>query len=273
MKYMTFNGSCSFAGIANMLEQHGFDTDDRTIALGMDLPYLFVQENGVYMAGPMLQSACWFDLYLNAIGFELQENSVKSENLPGLLKQHPTAMIGLYMGNRREKHAVVYTGTKDGMLEFINNKWERDPSPERFALTQADLRSKTDDTAMVAVLKRVSPHRRDTLPMIRASVPVIHKNLSEILALSCQTVSVRELQGKLNTLFRPLLLDGITMLGLLEETELAAAFTSVQIDFLNALRSDADTPVCLGAHLPMDDFRRSVDRYIRLIEDRCTRSI
>ena len=42
MKYMTFNSSCSYAGIANMLEQDGVNTTDREIALGMKLPYLFV---------------------------------------------------------------------------------------------------------------------------------------------------------------------------------------------------------------------------------------
>ncbi len=71
MKYMTFNFSCSYAGVANMLEQYGIDTDDRSIAMGMKLPYLFAYENGVYMAGPMLQSAAWFNLYLNPIGFEM----------------------------------------------------------------------------------------------------------------------------------------------------------------------------------------------------------
>ena len=54
MKYMTFNSSCSYAGVANMLEQYGVDVEDRIIALGMKLPYLFAQEGGVYMAGPML---------------------------------------------------------------------------------------------------------------------------------------------------------------------------------------------------------------------------
>ena len=33
MKYMTFNSSCAYAGVANMLECFGVDTQDRTIAL------------------------------------------------------------------------------------------------------------------------------------------------------------------------------------------------------------------------------------------------
>jgi len=46
MKYMTFNSSCSYAGVANMLAQYGIDTYDRTIAQKMKLPYLFAREDG-----------------------------------------------------------------------------------------------------------------------------------------------------------------------------------------------------------------------------------
>lgn len=35
MKYMTFNSSCSYAGVANMLDQYSVDTNDRSIAMGM----------------------------------------------------------------------------------------------------------------------------------------------------------------------------------------------------------------------------------------------
>lgn len=49
MKYMSFNSSCAFAGVANMLQQLGIDVQDRDIALGMKLPYLFVKEDDVYL--------------------------------------------------------------------------------------------------------------------------------------------------------------------------------------------------------------------------------
>ena len=40
-KYMTFNSSCSYAGLANMLLRYGVDTQDREIARDMKLPFLF----------------------------------------------------------------------------------------------------------------------------------------------------------------------------------------------------------------------------------------
>ena len=56
-KYMTFNSSCSYAGLANMLLRYGVDTQDREIAMDMKLPFLFAYEEGEYRAGPMLQGA------------------------------------------------------------------------------------------------------------------------------------------------------------------------------------------------------------------------
>ena len=64
MKYMTFNSSCSYAGLANLLSFYGIDIEDRKIALEMDLPFLFDCEDGCYVSGPMLQGEKWFNLYL-----------------------------------------------------------------------------------------------------------------------------------------------------------------------------------------------------------------
>ena len=40
MKYMTFNSSCTYAGLANMLMERGIDVEDYEIALEMKLPFL-----------------------------------------------------------------------------------------------------------------------------------------------------------------------------------------------------------------------------------------
>lgn len=75
-KYMTFNSSCSYAGLANMLLRYGVDTQDREIARDMKLPFLFACEEDEYRAGPMLQGAQWFNLYLHPRGLEMRETEV-----------------------------------------------------------------------------------------------------------------------------------------------------------------------------------------------------
>ena len=76
MKYMTFNSSCSFAGIANMLERMGYAYEDYQVAAGMELPYIVARDNGGYIAGAMLQEKKYFDIFLKkAEGFFVFEGN------------------------------------------------------------------------------------------------------------------------------------------------------------------------------------------------------
>ena len=93
MKYMTFNASCSYAGLANLLDWYGVDVEDRVIALKMELPYLFAREGRRYLSGPMLQGAEWFDLYLHPIGFTFIERRLEREEVCSFLKDHPPACL------------------------------------------------------------------------------------------------------------------------------------------------------------------------------------
>ena len=265
MKYMTFNSSCSYAGVANMLEQHGVDSDDRSIAIRIKLPYLFSHENGVYMAGPMLQSADWFNLYLNPIGFNMVEKEVLAEQVPTYLMQQKTAMLGLQV-DESGKHAVVYTGQQDGKLLFLNNKWEHTIAPEQIALSEDELVSQISNSVMIATLDSITPKTVDLLSKIRNSVAVIRQNLLEIQIICSREESVGQLRSRLNTLFRPLLLDGITMLNLLGEGELAQRFSSLQCSFLNALKQNADMKIKLGDYLNVNELDNAAREYIRLIE-------
>lgn len=264
MKYMTFNSSCSYAGVANMLEQYGVNADDRSIAMGMKLPYLFYYENGTYMAGPMLQSAEWFNLYLQPVGFEMNEKEIPAVQVPEYLKQQKTAMLGLQV-DENSKHAVVYIGTQDGKLVFLNNKWEHDPAPAQFMLTDTELLDRIGYSAMVATLEQIDPLQSDLSWCMSESITIIQKNVAEIKEVCSKPKTVGELRSMLNTLFRPLFLDGITMLDLLGERNLAEEFSQVQRKFLYALRQDADTVVVLKDYIPMDVFEDAVGAYVNLI--------
>lgn len=265
MKYMTFNSSCSYAGVANMLEQFGVNTDDRSIAMGMKLPYLFSCEDGVYMAGPMLQSAEWFNLYLHPIGFDMTEKEVPAAQVLEYLKQQKTAMLGLQVDDSG-KHAVVYTGSQDDKLVFLNNKWEHTDAPELIMLLEEELIAQIGNSAMIATLEPVLPKAIDLSTRLGNSVAVIRQNLAEIQEICAREETVALLRSRLNTVFRPLLLDGITMLGLLGNDNLASRFTEIQRLFLNALRQDATTIVRLGDYLPVDKLTAAAEEYILLIQ-------
>lgn len=161
-----------------MLEQYGVDATDRSIAMSMKLPYLFSCKDGVYMAGPMLQSAEWFNLFLHPIGFEMIEKEIPAAQVPEYLKRQRTAMLGLQAGENG-KHAVVYIGTQEGRLTFLNNKWEHDPAPAQITLTEAELLNRIGSFAMVATLVQINPKPVNLHRYMDESIPAIQKNLQK----------------------------------------------------------------------------------------------
>lgn len=135
---------------------------------------------------------------------------------------------------------------------FLNNKWEHDPAPAQLTLTETELLNRIGSFAMVATLVQINPSHSEELAEI--------KNV-------CSTPrTVGELRSMLNTLFRSFLLDGITMLGLAGETELANQFSHIQKIFLNALRQEPGTTIVPGEYLPIADLESAVDEYTVLIE-------
>ena len=262
MKYMTFNSSCAFAGVANMLSILGVEVEDRDIALGMKLPFLFEKEEGAYLAGPMLQSAKWFNLYMNPIGFEMKERFDAKEEVPAVLMAEKTAMLGIRV-SPRDKHAVVYTGTEGECFCFLNNKWAHTEDPEVLTLSQEDLLSRLDDTVVIATLHPCGKKNADFAPLYRRSCEILVE-LKEELTEFCAIEKTREeILTAMNPLFRPMLLDGITMLDLIGQTELASKLRTVQIEFMSAIREGV--PVVLADVMQMDVLMDSIDEYITLI--------
>ena len=269
MKYITFNSACSYAGVANMLAQFGVDTDDRTIALDMGLPFLFSRENGGFAAGPMLQSARWFNLYLHPLGFHMEECLLPAAQVPDYLTHAGTAMLGIRVGNTG-KHALTYVGRSEKGLRFLNNKWQQEDAPEELFLSDQELVEKIDESCMVATLHAIPPTAVDLCGELVRSIAALEDNLLEVEKAITVPQAVAALRSQMNTLFRPLLLDGITMLNLLEEADLSRRFTAIQRAFLTALQKES--PVLrLAEHIPLEDLRTAVAEYRNLIRQELNR--
>ena len=194
----------------------------------------------------------------------MTETAVPAAHVPKYLKAQEIAMLGLHT-NHSGKHAVVYTGTQNGKLVFLNNKWANTDAPEQLLFTETELTAQIPATAMIATLKPIPPKPAAWTEILLRSERVIWQNLEEVQSLSSHRKTVGALRGTLDTLFRPLLLDGITMLTLLGEHELAQRFTAVQRQFLKVLNRDPQDTVKLEDFLPMAALSASVHDYIRLI--------
>ena len=262
MKYMTFNSSCSYAGLANLLSFYGIDTEDRTIALEMGLPFLFDYENGCYFSGPMLQSAKWFNRYLKTIGYIMIEKPVDKEQICNHLRDLQYAMLGIYV-NERNKHAVIYTGMKDGKFCMLNNKWEQSDEPDTLLFSEQELLQRVDEIGMVAVLNKTACETVKLKSMAEHSIAVLQSLAKEIADFCSQEKSSMDIRLSINTLFRAILLDGITMLDLIGETQISQKLKTVQGQFMSAVKEDE--PLQLDQRLDMALLNSAITDYINLI--------
>ena len=262
MKYMTFNSSCSYAGLANLLSCYGVDTEDRTIALEMKLPYLFAYEDGRYLSGPMLQTAQWFNLYLNPLGFTFVEHILGKDAVCAALQTHPPAMLGLHV-TPKSKHAVIYTGSREGEYHFLNNKHHTSPEPETLCLTESGLLSRLDETVTIGALKKTEPSPINLRPYLERSLTTLRSLQAELIAFCSQEQSPAAQRQAMENLFRSILLDGVTMLELLEEEQLASSLWTIRTQFMQAVRESQ--PAVLSSHLDMPLLTTAMTKYAQLI--------
>lgn len=262
MKYMTFNSSCSYAGVANILECYGVNVEDRQIALGMELPYLFSCEDGVYCSGPMLQTSEWFNLYLKPKGFFMTETKLLKEEVCPFLRETRPAMLGLEVSPGR-KHAVVYTGTEGDRYRFLNNKHKNSPDPESVCFTQEELLPLLSDSVPVAVLRKNRPQAADLKPYLQKSADILLQLKQDITAFCHREQTPQTLRAAQNTLFRAILLDGITMLELLENEEPLQTLKSLQKEYLAVLKENKT--LVPADRLPLNRLEYAIDAYRELV--------
>lgn len=234
----------------------------------MRLPYLFGYEDGVYLSGPMLQGTQWFNLYLNPLGFTFSECRLGRDEVCAALRSSSPAMLGIRVSPER-KHAVVYTGQRNREYRFLNNKRKDSSEPETLHLTETDLLARLDEIAVVGILRHADKIQVDYRPYLESSVSVLRDLQDKIHRFSMEEQSPISLRKAVNRLFRPILLDGITMLELLDETGLAAQLRTVQKQFLSIVREDC--PVVLSEKLDMIIFDNAVKQYERLIMEQMER--
>lgn len=262
MKYMTFNSSCSYAGLANLLAFRGIEATDREIALEMDLPYLFHRDEDGYHAGPMLQGSVWFDLYLRPRGLELNEVRLCRDEICSYLETVKNVMLGLHPSPER-KHAVVYEGMEDGKYRFLNNKWEHSQEPDVLLLTGEDLLGRLDSVVTAASLRGAQPVEPDRFPFLRDSVEVFRCMREDIHTFCALERTPMQQRTAMETLFRALLLDAVTMLELLGKVSPWAALKKAQGQLLVMVRENRS--VVPGRYLDLTLIDGAIEEYQKLI--------
>lgn len=267
MKYMTFNSSCSFAGIANMLEHMGYDCEDYEVAWGMELPYIVAKDNDGYLAGAMLQEKKYFDIFLKKIGYELTEEKVSRQNVLSYLKEKKCAMLGIRI-DEKHKHAVVYIGADGDSLLFLNNKHKESDEPCELRLDENELLKRLDEVSYVASLKPYEGESINPLQYMVASLENLDELHEKIKQFSSEYQSMENIRNTMDTLFRPLLLDLVAMMELAGALPVAESIKAQQKKYIDAVfRGDAKQ-IRLCDYIDMEQIGKIADEWKRLIEEK-----
>ncbi len=261
MKYMHFKASCSYAALAAIMEIIGVDTEDYKIALEIKLPWLFSKEDGAYISGPMLQGAKWFNLWLLPRGYRIVEKAVNNAQLSEYLRTHKPAMLGIQ--TPYGKHAVVFT-KYDGTYHFINPTHENSGESTELLFSEEELLSLVDQETIVGFVVSTEAEPQSLAQYMYDSITIIRENCADIEAFSAEKHDPNAYFPVMNSLFRPLLLDSITMLELAGETALAKDFTSLQQQFMSFMRGPREE--ALQETLSLDQLHDLTEQYAHLIE-------
>ena len=269
VKYMHFNSACSFTALAFILAEKGIMTEDTEIVREAGLPWIFAREGDSFLAGPMLQGKKWYDLYLNPRGLCMREEPVEREKLPEYLRDHEGSMLGLRLPGHRGKHAVVME-EYDGAWCFFNPTREGSGQETEIRLDREGLMLAADPVTIVGTVAehdRVIPDQRK---LAEESLAVLEGNCRAVEAFCSETHSREEYDTAMDRIFRPLLLDGITMLELIGETELAEGFRKEQRTFLTFMKGDRTGK--LDETVSLNNLRRLKERYGELVAARRNKS-
>jgi hypothetical protein len=255
---MSFNNSCSFAGVANLLAEKGIDAEDYEIALGMRLPYMIDKEGESYLSGPMLQTRDWFLLYLAPLGYELDEKFLKKQDVISYIRKAVPAMIGVQLRSG-VRHAVVYVGEDNGKMRFLNNKRKDSADPDDYLWTEAEFLEKIDrDITVVGCLAQAEKRIPDFVPRYEQSLFVLSELQKDVNAVCKRAMDHETLYNYQETLFRAVLLDNIAVLKLTTEVMLVEQFENVQRQFLAAMRTSQET-VVLAEYIDMELLNEAID--------------
>lgn len=263
MKYMHFNSSCSYAGLANLLKLRGVDTEDYQIALDMGLPYFlrYDQQLKAFLNGPMLQSAEWFDLYLRPRGFRYVERFLDKQEAVKQLR--PGSMLGLQV-TLRSKHAVIFLGKEDGMYKFLNNKREDSEEPEYLLISEAECLERLPEQVVIGHLESCDVEEVDIKRYLEKALENWERLRDDLHKFISQVQSPQAMKEAMNRLFRPLLLDGLSMTKLLKEKELEECLEKLQKQFLGMVRKDET--VQPSEQLDSDNIDWAMDKFVSLIK-------
>ncbi len=239
-KYQTFNSSCAYAGIANLLSQIDVDVEDRDIIIGSNAAFqlLYDELENQYLAGYKVQGKKWFNYYLNPIGFEYKEFECSIDEYLSLIKGgFQNHMIGLWLG-KVERHAVIYEGSNNSHFKYLNNKSIDSSESDYLVLSENDLRRVNKQSLVYGYIEKSDieycsfdkSYFEQTIINIEMYKKMILENIGVVKPYSTHLI-------ERNTIYRTLFLDLHSMIEILDHYSLSKKILEMRSKYLNRLKS------------------------------------
>ena len=232
-KYMHANSSCSYCAISYMMQAFGIDATDMDIVKEINLPLMFEKSDNQYNSGFMLQSKKWFDLFLNPRGLELKDVVLDKNPAVAFLKESKNVMIGLK--TPQGKHAVVLVDYNDDCFKFFNPTHEGSGEEEYLVLDLETLINSLDNKLSIARIVPCEKKSVDLKANIVESISALSFCKNDLESF-VENNTTREAYRNNLDLFRPLLLDGLTMMEIANETSLLSLMKQAQKQLLSFIR-------------------------------------
>ncbi|MCB2291062.1 hypothetical protein LGK97_15100 [Clostridium sp. CS001] len=269
MKYMSFNNSCSYAGIANLLLDYSIDIEDYQVAIETKVPYIFRYDEHWkrYVSGSMLQADRYFNFYLQNLSLQLVGNEFTKESALDFLKKlQCRAMIGLNVSNGR-KHAVIYSGVEADKYIFMNNKRKDSQEPDFYRFSFNELLYKMDETVFISYLEnRLGGVKIDLTPEIKDSFFYLQEYKENVAGFCSEVQGVDALNKGMSTLFHAFFLDVYSMMVIIGEKQLSEGIGDLRNSYLQAMR--LKQPLRLSEYISIEYFKKAIDEYKKIIHIR-----
>lgn len=269
MKYMTFNRSCSYAGIANLLEEFNIDYQDNEIIRILGIPYLFLYDarDNSYVAGAMIQGSTWFNYFLNSIGYDLVEERLnKKDAIEVLDASKYRYMLGLRLNkNRNQKHAVLYEGKMNGGYRFLNPKHIDSSEPVYYTFNKEELLEMLNTNVLMGhLVKNTEIRNFNVYEYLKLSLANIDKYQKELIDFCSTKQEVKSLIDNRERLFAPLLLDVFSMMTIIGEMELANHIKIIRNKYIELMKEDRT--LLIIDKIPRSDLECILSEYKKIIK-------
>lgn len=269
MKYQSFNNSCAYAGLANMLLDYAIDTEDFEIVKAANIPYIFrFNEKQVeFMAGSMFQGKKWFDYYLNSVGLEFIEVEIKREEVLDFFdKVSHKCMIGLkIMGTG--KHAVIYMGKDNNRFKFLNNKREDSEEVEYYWYDSNELMMRLGDKISIGWIERMDESiSMDNSHELSMSLKDLERYRETVREFCCKEHDFSTLEKAKGTLFKAFFIEVFSMMEIIKETEIVNEIKKLRNDYITIMKLKSSA--VLAEHLSIEDLDKVIVEYMNVIKQR-----